>query len=261
MKNLVLVSLMVVGLMTTVSFGYFVDNMPGSSLNARWSVDQSPSNPSGSYPGGADYTFPWGAGLMISQGHQEAYQHIETPIDTTGNFIVKARLNSPLAMGHGAPRTAVYWDQTHFVNLAARDAGGVPLEREYYDGTSFTALDHPTQNGSDGAYYTMVIDFRPTKVLFSIGGRETTGDVPIYEPTWDLPREPWMTGNALFIVGKGTGNPALGSNPDFDNEPENVAGIRGHIITHASYVEGIPEPATLSLLGLGGLSLLRRRRR
>ena len=258
MKKLA-VSLAVVGLMTTVSFGgYFVDDFPGPTLHPRWTDDNSPSNPPGPYPSGSDFTFPWGPGLMISQCYQESYHHIETPIDTTGNFEVRARLNSQLAMGHGAPRTAVYWDQTHFVSLAARDAGGIPVEREYYDGSSFTKLDHPSQNGSDGGYYTMLIEFTPTQVLFSIGGRDTTGDIPIYEPTWDLPREPWMTGTALFIMGKGTGDPALGSNPDFDNDAPDVSGIRAVIITHASYT---PEPATLSLLGLAGLHLVRRRRR
>ena len=229
----------------------FVDDFPGPTLHPRWFDDNSPRNPPGPYPGGSDFSFPWGPGLMISQCYQESYHHIETPIDTTGNFEVRARLNSQLAMGHGAPRTAVYWDQTHFVSLAARDAGGIPVEREYYDGSSFTKLDHPSQNGSDGGYYTMLIEFTPTQVLFSIGGRDTTGDIPIYEPTWDLPREPWMTGTALFIMGKGTGDPALGSNPDFDNEPyPYAAGIRAVIITDAAYQpDFMPRPHSCGDIG------------
>jgi len=246
-------------------------------LHPRWFEDNSPRNAPGvvihtasvgtpGVPTGSEFELAngWGAhsgnGPIASGNRQVAYHHLETPFDTTGDFYVRTRLNG---RGHnaGGVRTAVYWDRDKFVDLAG--LSHIPPRREVFDpvaGFSKTA-DLAGVTGAED-YYNMKIEFTGVAgdpnswIRFSISRRNAGGpfggETPVYVPEWDLPRESWMTGPALFIVGKGTGDPAFGlgpagsrvTNPDFDNDQNPGPGNQiGCIITRADYQPAfVPRP-------------------
>ena len=98
------------------------------------------------------------------------------------------------------------------------------------------------QNSSDAA-----------SVLFGIGqvAGSLTGIPPAIPPT---PYE-WPV-----LLASGTYNPAVTFNLSDINGIANVFKPQGSLEAMAAQVVWIPEPLTVTLLGLGGLALLRRRR-
>ena len=253
MKLLLFVCVLMVALLAPVSLATlaFVDEFDGPTLDPRWTVDSSPQNPAGS-----DLYFSGGF-LRSDTTAQEAYHHLETTIDAPANFTVQAKVRTSRGSGdHGGSSLTVYWDPAHFISLNC--AAYRPVRTNFYDGVAggqVETLSTYVSNGWD--FYNMVIEFTPTLLKFSFGNVDS-GYVPVYHPELDRAREAWMTGSALMIFGKGNSDPLIGEgNPDFDNDAPNIYGEDHLIFDNASYV---PEPTTLSLLGLAGLALWRRRR-
>ena len=224
-----LVSLLIICLMSATSYGYFMDNFDGAGLDARWTEDNSPQNPAGS-----QFNFTTYAGNLGSTTNlQEAYHHIETTIDTTTNFVVDASVRCSQGGSVGAPHLAVYWDETHFVGLEAGIQGKVG--RELYNGTAFTNTDS-TKSSGGWDWFAMKIEFTATMVKFYIADwYDVPSYIPVYHPELDMPRASWMTSDALLIVGRGSGRPADGTNPDFDNDYPVLYGADGTLIDYVKY--------------------------
>ena len=255
MKTKVLISLLAVGLLSTVSSGYFTDDFTyvgdPTPLDARWTSDNSPSNPANS-----DLTIVnWGDGVAQSVPLNNLYNHLETSIDSTaGSFEVESNVrgNNPSSW---APSLMVYWDTTHWIRFAQFANFGLM----YNDGNGEQNLASTAACGGWG-FFTQRIEFTDSTIKFYGGVGPAPGDSPVtptHIPAFDLVRGAWTkAAGALLIVGKGYQGWTY-SNPDFDND---------YISTGAAdylgidYVYYTPEPATLTLLGLAGLGVLRRRR-
>ena len=75
---------------------YFVDEFDQASLDPRWEHDNSAAN--SDLTGGGAIVMASGRAQAVPT-HQEAYNHIQTPINAEGNFTVQAKLRCSRANG------------------------------------------------------------------------------------------------------------------------------------------------------------------
>ena len=202
---------------------YFVDNFDYVSdptpLNPRWKSDNSPLNPAGT-----DLTIVnWLGGVAQSNGQRNLYNHIETPIDATGDFVVDCNMmgNSPSSW---APSLMVYWDTTHWIRFAQFDYYGLM----YNDGsTSYNIPSYMLCGGWD--FFVQRIEFGSSTIKF-YATTPGYGSELFNIPDFDIPRGTWTkAAGAKLIVGKGYQGWGY-NNPDFDNDyvehgGENYLGI------------------------------------
>jgi len=204
---------------------FFEDTFEGYVLNPRWSNDISPTNanePTFAPHYGAIHlnTSTSGGCARAYPIYTNTYDHLETPIDASGEFAVQADISVTNGISVGA-LLSVYWDTTHFVSFKA--GRNTKYNREIYDGSDFTDIAS-TKDHDYGVFGTFRIEFWNDTIKFYAKNHGEPALTHLAE--LDMPRGDFSyPQQARLIVGKGKQILDYGGgvyeqypNPDYDND-------------------------------------------
>jgi hypothetical protein len=239
------------------------DTFDGPTLNPMWTLDDEAA----SYSGGG-FTIPGDGIARFNNVGNYAYAHIETatPIDTTGGI----RADAIMRQDHYPVSTwgmsiTIYYDADNWVSLKQGAAGGQSgwLRYGFDNGNTFYTTSSSVTSDLRTYFINGGVELTPTQIKFytstpGVDQYGVTTAAPNLIADLTMARPAGFTGNALVIIGKGYTDPPGYPNPDLDNSIASdnfaFAGI------DFARIEYVPEPAAVSLLGISGLALMRRRR-
>ena len=228
-KSVVTIALL--SLFANLCLGDFMDAFDGPGLDARWTSDNSPSNPVGS-----DIAIV--AGQAVGIGSKEnLYNHLEAAIDAGGDFSVQVDARVDVGQNWGAA-LVVYWDTSHFIVLKA--PRNSKFRSEVYNGSTFTTTNSSLTYVA-GTMATLRMEFGPDTIEFYA---KNQGDAELtYLSALDIVRAEWTKGpGAILVIGKGRQDNSLYTNPDYDNDYAFAGAIDQIVLDNASFGELITGP-------------------
>ena len=213
MKKVILAAVLLVSVILVGSssgFDYFYDDFSGSTLNPRWTHDYSVENVNSS----VGQIEMMGSYAHARPTHAEAYNHIETPIDTSGDFAVECVTQSD-GNTNGANHLAVYWGPNAFVSLEW--GRNHYVRTEVYDSTNghvSEIIETPQWYKDNWSNLLLRIEFFKGKVKFYATHSDEMTEIAEFE----IDRHTDFSQSvALMIIGKGGMYPG-DTNPDLDND-------------------------------------------
>ncbi|MGC9455716.1 MAG: PEP-CTERM sorting domain-containing protein [Phycisphaerae bacterium] len=166
---------------------------------------------------------------------------------------LRVRLDDDSVSGDGTPDSDPTGDAR-----AQLFFDGNPLSFGLYDDGTF-GIEGGQSSGIFGGTYSTGTDYLLVlRVVYNPGGDDTSeavklwvnptseADVPVIDDTDNLLFNSWTSFNAVGVYG--------------ENRSGNWADF-GQVVVGESFADVIPEPASMALLGLGGLAGILRRRR
>ncbi len=228
--------------------------------------------------GGANGGLYAGSSALYFCNGKRDYSHLERSVDGSKLAWVIGSVWSWEEVYEWEPGIAVYWDENNWVRLYPRAVSSNPhIYNCFYfygkiNGVSFAKSQKIDPNG-DGKgddpvfqkWYSLKLVFTDTQIKceYADGKADNNpADTRIDDGTWYeldnlvIERPDSMKGqNAIFIYGKG----ADGSNPDLDNNYSSNTGASNYIRGYHTVAAYVPEPATIGLLAISALGLLRKR--
>ncbi len=209
---------------------------------------------------------------------QRDYSHIERSVDGSKLSWLIGSMYSWDNASTWNPGIAVWWDENNWVRFYPYMWFSSPSNYNYFkfygkvNGTSFS-LSQGIDTDGDGTndypkeneWYSLKLVFTDSQVKceYALGKVDNNpNDTRLDDGTWVeldqlvINRPDSLKGtNAIFIYGKGDGGP----NPDLDNSYSSTTGCAGHLKGYHTVAAYVPEPATISLIGLGALGFIRRK--
>jgi hypothetical protein len=214
---------------------FFTDAFTGPSLDPRWTVDNSPSN----IANNPASTITILNGMAVGQPcYANAYNHIETPIDANGNFVVQADVRNNYGSSWG-PAVVVYWNAATYVSLKAPAGTGTYFTSIYSDGVNFTTKASSVLSPG-WTMATLRIEFGSDTIKFYAMNQ---GDPALtYLSGLDIPRTAaFKAKSATLIVGKGYQSPDY-TNPDYNNDYSSLGALDTIMIDNVLYHPLLPVP-------------------
>ena len=232
---------------------------PWSTKYGSWTV----TVPGKVYADGMGNSLPVAGGSVDLDGFGTAFRTIDmsawpethkTPTDLGGHVLGKAGEEIWISF-LGGPSQA-----SHYIY------GGVSLFEGQYEklfmGDIFTSLNYGLESHVDGAGTTDATDVGVLEECFFLVRLSwaATGDSTVAE-MWLNPR---LDGEAFLAEHPSGSTASVTSSAFYFDRIRIAAKLGGHwdeVRLGTSYAQVVPEPATLSLLAMGGLAIVRRRKR